>query len=539
MFDTELSLEAKAIYAYLSSFAGNKSIAFPSRGKILSDLRMSKSAYYRHYSQLIKQGYIKAYQRIINGKKNGNVYTIVASPDKFWGEADPKDERNYERIRDFGLKELGYGFIPKLVMQDQRLTAEAKGIYAFFKSLCGNVDTAYPEHKDILYFLGISEAAYYHHYNLLVDLNYITPTQRHMHGHYSVCDYVLNGNPDVSNARRRTFVVITDEEVEGIKEKINEELANEEPANENTLAVAVQPEEAPTPDNKLASKEDAIDDAVAAMISKIKNVIIKDPTKAEEPLVINENQAFDANVESATFQTAKTATPETQDAVNKSNFDNKQHTKSINLSVSKISDGESTEGRTDEQTDGRTDRQTDGRSNFQRDLASTLSSAYPDMKSVYQAIRDNKTLPYEFTTDRYLTLMAVHIFTEYDFHYKEYNKSPDTRYADSDMWIFCLFNEALIDMLTSKSLMKLNNSHISNRMVYDKLTKENLECFHHEDGDNFSILNLVEQATSDFEKGYKINCEKHIGINHKLKYMQSCIWNAMQVGGDFPYFLCR
>ena len=58
MLDPDLSIEAKTIYAYFCSFAGNGSATFPGRDKILSDLPMSKDAYYKHFRQLTDQGYI-------------------------------------------------------------------------------------------------------------------------------------------------------------------------------------------------------------------------------------------------------------------------------------------------------------------------------------------------------------------------------------------------------------------------------------------------------------------------------------------------
>jgi len=60
MLDPDLSIEAKTIYAYFCSFAGNGSATFPGRDKILSDLPMSKDAYYKHFRQLTDQGYNKA-----------------------------------------------------------------------------------------------------------------------------------------------------------------------------------------------------------------------------------------------------------------------------------------------------------------------------------------------------------------------------------------------------------------------------------------------------------------------------------------------
>ena len=59
MFDKNISLEAKAIYAFFASHAGNGTSSFPGRDYILKSLNMSKNAYYVHYNQLLEQGYIK------------------------------------------------------------------------------------------------------------------------------------------------------------------------------------------------------------------------------------------------------------------------------------------------------------------------------------------------------------------------------------------------------------------------------------------------------------------------------------------------
>ncbi|MEQ5952065.1 hypothetical protein [Streptococcus suis] len=44
--DTDLTVEALAIYGYFSSFAGGGNTAFPSRSKILSDLNISKDRWF-------------------------------------------------------------------------------------------------------------------------------------------------------------------------------------------------------------------------------------------------------------------------------------------------------------------------------------------------------------------------------------------------------------------------------------------------------------------------------------------------------------
>lgn len=207
MLDPDLSIEAKTIYAYFCSFAGNGSATFPGRDKILSDLPMSKDAYYKHFRQLTDQGYITVEQQggnsgAIYGK---NIYTLVSNPKKF--SEKPEDTKHglaYSRIKFSGLKAAGFGMIPKAVMIDPRLPVKAKGVYAYFCSFTGSGNNAFPKKEKILFHLGIAEKTYYKFYKLLTELNYITAVQRHIDGRLQVNDYYLNDTPNAANAQKKT-----------------------------------------------------------------------------------------------------------------------------------------------------------------------------------------------------------------------------------------------------------------------------------------------------------------------------------------------
>ena len=86
MFDTDLSIEAKAIYAYFCSFAGNGNTAFPGRDLIVADLGINKDTFYKHFDFLTEQGYVKAEQVSLGGYGKGfqkNIYTLISNPKKF------------------------------------------------------------------------------------------------------------------------------------------------------------------------------------------------------------------------------------------------------------------------------------------------------------------------------------------------------------------------------------------------------------------------------------------------------------------------
>lgn len=81
MRDTEISAEAKAIYAYLSSFAGSGNTAFPSVSLMCHELGMGENRFYKHRKQLVDKDYIsieKAQDE--KGVWKNNVYKLVSNP---------------------------------------------------------------------------------------------------------------------------------------------------------------------------------------------------------------------------------------------------------------------------------------------------------------------------------------------------------------------------------------------------------------------------------------------------------------------------
>ena len=73
-----------------------------------------------------------------------------------------------------GINSKGYGNIPKLVMQDRRITPEAKCIYGYFASYAGMGNSAFPSVSKIMYDLCMGNNRYYKHFKLLTNHGYIT-----------------------------------------------------------------------------------------------------------------------------------------------------------------------------------------------------------------------------------------------------------------------------------------------------------------------------------------------------------------------------
>lgn len=193
MFDRNLTIQAKGIYAYLCSYLGAGRTTFPKVTTIMSDLKIAKNTFYKHFKLLKELGYIKVSKA--KGFLNKNIYTICNNVP---GIKNPVECSNAQdsQLTIGGINASGFGFIPKLIMKDNRLTIKAKALVAFLYSIAQTDSRAYPSRTTICTFLCIGKTAYYEALNQLIEYNYIVVKQRHIkHGQFSVNDYILNSNP--------------------------------------------------------------------------------------------------------------------------------------------------------------------------------------------------------------------------------------------------------------------------------------------------------------------------------------------------------
>ena len=98
-----------------------------------------------------------------------------------------------------GVMSKGYGNIPKLVMQHEELSIEAKAIYAYLASYAGAGDTAYPSVGIMCKHLGISKDRFYRHRKSLLELDFIRITQHQNEGGWSNNLYTVVSMPQPQN----------------------------------------------------------------------------------------------------------------------------------------------------------------------------------------------------------------------------------------------------------------------------------------------------------------------------------------------------
>ena len=438
MLDIDLSIDSKAIYLYLCSFAGSGEISFPSRDKILNDLKISKKAYYNHYNPLIKQGYIKVEREHYKDEKTGqyrkgkNIYTLVLNPKKFKEEKNNiKNSKSYSQLKLSSMKSLGYGTIPKAVMIDQRLHRKSKAIYGYFTSFAGNGDCAFPKVPNILYHLQISEKTYYKYYKELTNLNYITAEQRHIEGKLGVNDYYLNELPDEG----KVIHIDKNSKLQTSKKEDIEECIENKPFEQTSKKEDIEKED--------IQKED----------------IQKEDIQKEDIITTN---SF--------------------------NINSIYYNQSINQGEKK----------------GLNDR---------------LNTEHLETE-VLRTLKEKRIIPYNYIKDPIKMDIAIKILTEYQnqLNWFKINKDKSDQVYFN---VFKLFNEALIEMLTTPEKMFLNNSYVTYAKVYDKLI-EQIDI-----NDKYmSIGNVISNSINDYTEASLEN-----EIRNPKKYMKAVIWNCL-VSGD-------
>ena len=73
------------------------------------------------------------------------------------------------KINENSILSKGYGLAPKFITTHQHLTSEAKMIWLYLSSFCGNGNVAFPSRDLILHHLGMSKNRFYKHRELLLE----------------------------------------------------------------------------------------------------------------------------------------------------------------------------------------------------------------------------------------------------------------------------------------------------------------------------------------------------------------------------------
>lgn len=91
MKDRSISIEAKALYSYLSAYAGANESAFPSVDLIKHELGIGKHRFLRAKNELIDNGYLMVDRKQSKNIYGSNLYTLFHNPRQADGR--PVDDR--------------------------------------------------------------------------------------------------------------------------------------------------------------------------------------------------------------------------------------------------------------------------------------------------------------------------------------------------------------------------------------------------------------------------------------------------------------
>lgn len=79
---SSLPIKAKALYAYLSAFAGTEHEAHPRRANILYHLHIAEGTYYTHLAELRKHGIISVVNSRVNGKLRATFFFLISAAEE-------------------------------------------------------------------------------------------------------------------------------------------------------------------------------------------------------------------------------------------------------------------------------------------------------------------------------------------------------------------------------------------------------------------------------------------------------------------------
>ena len=203
MRDTELKIKDKGLYAYLCAMSGGGVRTWPSRGKILADLQIGKDAFYSSLERLISLGYLSKTTRRLHGDSGmwtRTVYTIELNPKGRTCDAEEPMGDDNGSLTVEGMLGDGWGFAPRLVMTDPRLSIREKALYAYILTYAAVGKVAYPKVETIQYHLGISDKSYRDMMRQLCKLGYIVRRRRRLaNGRMGCYDYYISQKPAIAD----------------------------------------------------------------------------------------------------------------------------------------------------------------------------------------------------------------------------------------------------------------------------------------------------------------------------------------------------
>ena len=489
MLCTELTIEAKAIYAYFCSYAGNGNDAFPSRDRIIADLTISKDTYYKHFNYLVDKGLVTVRQEKGTGNAFGkNVYILSSTPNLNGAVADDNvSSTTYIELE--GTVD-GFGIMPKLVMTDRDLNIKAKGIYAYFCSFAGAGRAAFPKQKNTLYHLGINKTTYSKYLFELFSRDYIRLVQRDYAGRFLVKTYVLTQNFQKGAENSTTK-----------PEEIGTEKSRVQDADKVEME-SVGTEKVKSSDTKISDTAPDLE-SLGTRKSKFSDTKISDTGLNLEGVGTEKVKSSDTKISDTKISDTKISDTKISDTNNNSIRINS--VRNNNPSTNRVDDdvrGDEIEVSEEECRAGALARLRAGGS-----LAEELCGSLTEM------------------------ITAIQYASSRDFWLKEYK--PNTQAEELERSTNLMFTEALIGMVTPRrSPFVIDEREVSFRDIKTRL----VELCDYTGRQGCAAMGTIQERAC----AYYMAAAQDKEIKAPIPYMRSCIWSAMQEGNiDAVSFAAR
>ena len=422
-----------------------------------------------------------------------------------------------------GINFKGYGIVPKYAMTDPALTIEAKGIYAYFCSFSGRGSSAFPTRNTILSDLQIGKDAYYNHFRQLCEEGYIIVTQTK--GERSV--FAKNIYTIVSNPKKLKLEELGEQDTRSkiLTEKIRISGLKAFGYGMIPKAVMVDP--------RLSLKAKAVYAYFCSYTGAGNSAFpFRDQIQRELQVSLKAYYKYFNMLLEYNYITVIQRRIDGKMSVNDYYLNDmpdidfgKKCRKIQNLSAemtqkkpcSKKSDTPKPDTPNPD-TNSNTINSNTINNNINTYIHS-LTLSEERKERVRKEVLIKKGVPYEYAKDKALMTEAIHFLTYWDIRY------PKGYFDDMMQRTYNLFNEALISMCTAKIKLELKGEVIEARNIIERINR--LGIFEDE---GVNIEDIVSVATDNF-----YHAIGHKEIRNPLKYMQSCIWDALRTDGVSLY----
>lgn len=171
MADPGLTMTEKGLYCYICSMTGGGDSGYTSRTNVLNELGISELVYEQCMDGLEAKNIIVRSQSRQEAGEPAGIVGLVEVPKCYAKEIYESPD---VELADYGsVYGLGWGWIPRLVMQDTRLSLEARALYGYLRAYAETKRCRLYDDSRLLNELAVTCCGLERYKQELVDVGYI------------------------------------------------------------------------------------------------------------------------------------------------------------------------------------------------------------------------------------------------------------------------------------------------------------------------------------------------------------------------------